>query len=166
VNSTGRSMSRSRSEGDFRISRFLRGVLVLFLLSSAVSCSDPDWKPLLPEGRADLTVVLEAGISQQEVNHFLSQSLQIEASDGGEWLRPGVHGILNVSVANHEAYAVVFDHTATPDEREAIREAVKSSPYVYRVFENVAPEDIRLEDEFQPSKAEAGGDHGGASPGE
>jgi hypothetical protein len=126
-----------------------RAVLTLCVLS-AVGCYEPEWRSMLPEGKANLVVVFRQGLAQQEINDFLDQELQIAAADGGEWLRPGVDAIVKTSADGYPAYAVVLDPSATPEEREAIREGVKSSPYVYRVFENVAPEDIDLDEATAP----------------
>lgn len=126
-------------------------LLAVFSLS-VVACDHQEWRPLLPEGKANLVVVLKADLTQQEVNSFLEQELQVRASDGGKWLRPGIDAIVKIRVDSHQAYAVALDPSAAPREREAVREAVKSSPYVYRVFQNTAPEDIKLGESSPPKR--------------
>lgn len=128
----------------------VRRALLALCVLGAVGCYEPEWRSMLPEGKANLVVVFRQGLAQQEINEFLDQELQIAAEDGGEWLRPGVDAIVKTSVDGYSAYAVVLDPSASPQEREAIREGVKSSPYVYRVFENVAPEDIDLDEASVP----------------
>lgn len=147
---TARLTSRSPNEGPAMVSENARALL-LFCFVSAMGCYETEWRPLLPEGKANLVVVFRPGLAQQEINDFLDQELQIKASDGGEWLRPGVDAIVKTSVDGHSAYAVTLDRSASPEEREAIREGVKSSPYVYRVFENVALEDVELDGAPQPA---------------
>lgn len=149
MNWTAKLTNRSRNEGPAMLSEDTRALLLLCFVS-AMGCYEPEWGPLLPEGKANLVVVFRPELPQQEVNDFLDQELQIEASDGGEWLRPGVDAIVKTSVGGHPAYAVTLDRSATPEERKSIREGVESSPYVYRVFENVAPADIDLDGAAEP----------------
>jgi hypothetical protein len=126
------------------ISRSLACVLLAALSLSFVTCDHQEWRPLVPGGKGSLIVVLKADLTQQEVNRFLAKELQIDAANGGKWLRPGIDAIAKTSVDGHQAYAVSLDPAAAPEERESVRKAVENSSYVYRVFQNVALEDIKL----------------------
>jgi hypothetical protein len=58
--------------------------------------------------------------------------------------RPGIRAILRLlPVQDHEGIAVSFFPNATPAQREDIKVRVKSSPLVYKVLEDVVPQDIK-----------------------
>jgi hypothetical protein len=129
---------------------------LLVLAWQQVACGqrEYEWQPLFPEGQADLVVVFKEGITPQEIIRFEEEELIIGQFEEGFSHRAGVGVVARKNVNGRAAYALTLDSSATPEEREKIREGVKSSPYVYRVFENVAAEDIDLDEMPETSEEE------------
>ena len=48
-----------------------------------------------------------------------------------------------VSKDGHQGYAITFFEGATPEQRERLIAKVKASPLVYKVVEDVAPDDVK-----------------------
>jgi hypothetical protein len=44
---------------------------------------------------------------------------------------------------DYEGVGITFSTDATPEQREQLKKAVKESPIVYRVYENVVPNEIK-----------------------
>ena len=132
--------------------RFAEILFLLVLGWQQVACGqrECEWQPLFPEGKADLVVVFKEDITPQEILRFEEEELIIGEFEEGFSHRAGVGVVTRKDVNGRAAYGLTLDPSATPEEHEAIREGVKSSPYVYRVLENVAPEDINLAEATGP----------------
>lgn len=141
------------------------GFCFLIVLWQQVACGqrEDEWEPLFPDGRADLVIIFKEGITPQEIIRFEEEELIVGEFEEGFSHRPGVGVVARKNVNGHAAYVLTLDPSATPEDHEAIREGARSSPYVYRVFENVAPEDINLAEATAP-KGEATPDEKEASP--
>lgn len=134
-------------------------VLLFISLSCQVGCrqkEDDEWVPLVPGGKADLVAVLRAGITYEEIVSFQEEELIVGDFERGHWHRPGIDGTMQVRVGGHEAFGVLFDPAATAEQRNAIREGLMSSPYVFRVFEDVTPGEIDLSEDEADSQAGEG----------
>ena len=65
-------------------------------------------------------------------------------SGRGTWPKEGIVEMIAVSpVQGHEGVAVRFSRTAAEAQRERVKADVNSSLFVYRVLENVAPNDVK-----------------------
>src|SRR5437016_2096763 len=71
--------------------------------------------------KADLLVVFKAGVSQNDINQFIFDHLEIGDLEKGFWPRPGVGSILQASVSEHDGYVVYFRQDATPEQRRQIK---------------------------------------------
>jgi len=63
----------------------------------------------------------------------------------GYRLQDGVIDLFLVRNSDYEGYAINFSKDATLEQREQLKRAIESSPIVYKVFENVVPNEIKLE---------------------
>jgi hypothetical protein len=105
-----------------------------------------------PDAKASLVVVLKEGSSQKEIDTLFDTAFVLGHVSGNHWHRPGIWAIVKVGVGDHEAYAITFGSDATQQQRDAVKTAVSASPVVYKIFENQAPIDIRLDDASLPAR--------------
>ncbi len=99
--------------------------------------------PIGPDVKADLVIFLKVDASHDEIETFWEQTLSTK-SEKGHWPRPGIRDIMRLfAVQGHEAIAVTFFPNATQTQRDDIRARVKSSSIVYKVMEDVVPQDIK-----------------------
>ena len=102
-----------------------------------------DMVPIGPDVKADLVIFFKLHATHDQIETFWQETLSIK-SNKGHMSRPGIRGILRLlPVQDHEGIAVRFFPNATPAQREDIETRVKSSPIVYKVLEDVVPQDIK-----------------------
>ena len=119
-------------------------------LASMLGCNrTPQWESFGPGAKANLVIVFKQGTSQKEINSFLGSYLFDKAPGGkGDWPKAGIGAVVLVTVQGHVGYSVRFTAEATPERQRAILKRVDASPVVLRVFQNVAPRDIKLVDDL------------------
>jgi hypothetical protein len=99
--------------------------------------------PIGPDVKADLVIFFDLDATHDQIETFWQETLSIK-SNKGHMSRPGIREILRLlPVQDHEGIAVSFFPNATPAQREDIKVRVKSSPLVYKVLEDVVPQDIK-----------------------
>ena len=99
-----------------------------------------------PELKASLIVYFKAGVTEKQITRLFAD-LQL----GLDIKRRLVKGDREIcsslriypALQNHERIAFTFCEGAAVEDREAIRETIKSSPLVYKVLENTAPVEVR-----------------------
>jgi hypothetical protein len=96
-----------------------------------------------PDVRHDLVIFFKVDSTHDEIESFWTEVLSYP-TQGGHWHRPGVGRVLrSQAVEGHESVAVAFFPNATNAEREDVKSRIYSSPIVYKVIENVVPQDIK-----------------------
>lgn len=103
-------------------------------------------RPIGPEVKASLAIYFRQGVTNEQIEKFWQEVLSRPDPDGrGHYHRDGVGDISRIfpSVQGHEGIAMSFFPDATNEEREEIKRAVRDSPIVYKVLENVAPADVK-----------------------
>jgi hypothetical protein len=99
--------------------------------------------PIGPDVKADLVIFFNVDATHDQIETFWEETLSIK-SNKGYTPRPGIRELLRLlPLQEHEGIAVTFFPNATPAEREDIKTRVKSSPLVYKVLEDVVPQDIQ-----------------------
>jgi|GEM_PF-852599 len=99
--------------------------------------------PIGPDVKADLVIFFNLDATHNQIETFWQETLSIK-SNKGHMSRPGIREILRLlPVQDHEGIAVGFFPNATPAQREDIKTRVKSSPIVFKVLEDVVPQDIK-----------------------
>ena len=102
-----------------------------------------DMVPIGPDVKANLVIFFNVDATHDQIENFWQETLSTK-SQKGHWPRPGIRDIMRLfAVQGHEAIAVTFFPNATQAERDDIRARVKSSPLVYKVMEDVVPQDIK-----------------------
>jgi hypothetical protein len=118
------------------------------LLTLTVSCAAPGQEKTAHFGAGkpvSLLIIYKTGATDDQVNDFLRDVLSRPHPQAkGYDLRDGIALTFRPpSVEGHDATALTFSADATAAQREEITRAVKASPIVYRVLENVAPADVK-----------------------
>jgi len=90
-----------------------------------------------PSKRTDLLIFFKQDTSNAEVNAFLQNVLNMEAYEVAFRFR--------VIRDGHEGVGVNFSTDATAEQREQLKRNVSLSPIVHRVYEDVVPNEVRLE---------------------
>ena len=99
--------------------------------------------PIGPDVKADLVIFFNLDATHNQIETFWQETLSIK-SNKGHMSRPGIREILRLlPVQDHEGIAVRFVPDATSAQREDIKSRVKSSPIVYKLLEDVVPQDIK-----------------------
>ena len=98
-----------------------------------------------PDVQANLVIYFKAGVSNAEVSRFWNETLSNPHPSGkGTWPKDGIGEIAAVSaVQGHEGVSIRFVRMATVAQREKVKADINSSPLVYRVLENIAPQDVK-----------------------
>ncbi|MGB7070788.1 MAG: hypothetical protein WBD22_14940 [Pyrinomonadaceae bacterium] len=111
------------------------------------SCGYPE-TPMIrlrgPNDRMELVFFYKKDTGYDEREFFEHNILHIPDADGkGYDLQEGVSGEFSVRNADYEGHAIEFYPNARPEQREKLKQAIKESPIVYRVYENVVPNEIK-----------------------
>lgn len=126
---------------------------ILFFLTVFVSlaCSyfggyETKMERLGPDVSASLVIYFKLGTTEEQIEQFYQDYLFITRQDGrGEAHRYRIRTnlrLLPVQANNYDAIAVTFQNDATENQRSSAKDAFESSVIVYKVFENIAPNDI------------------------
>jgi hypothetical protein len=126
-------------------------ILSAFMLSFFLqipSCNQQVDNPITklkgPKDEVELVFFYKKGTSYEEIRFFENNILHEARPDGrGNDLQEGVSGEFFVRNSDYEGHAIEFYATATTEQREKLKKAIESSPIVYRVFENVVPNEIK-----------------------
>jgi hypothetical protein len=99
-----------------------------------------------PQVKASLVIVLKAGLKDEEVEAFRRDVLQITSSNESERkYLAGVSQYLRVpAIEKHEAIALTFHEDISKAEREEVMRRVNSSPLVFKLYQDIAPAEIKL----------------------
>ena len=102
--------------------------------------------PIGPDVKQELVIFFKPGTTHDQIESLWADVLSYP-TQGGHWTRPGISGILRLfPIEGYEAVAVTFFPNATQAEREDIKSRVHASPIVYKVMEDVVPQNIKKVD--------------------
>lgn len=97
-----------------------------------------------PDVKASLVILFKPEITNEQVENFRREVLQTTNQNGRRYLA-GIQQYLRVlPIQNHEAVALTFHDDIAIQQREDIMKRIKSSSQVYKVFENTAPNEVKL----------------------
>jgi hypothetical protein len=101
--------------------------------------------PIGPGVKASLVIFFKTDVSDSQVESFLDEVLTDNAPDGHQFVdKSGVGTILRITdVQKHKGIAVTFLEKATDEQRRQIKSMVIASPMVYKIFENVEPNNLK-----------------------
>jgi hypothetical protein len=102
-------------------------------------------RPIGPQVKASLVIYFKQSVADQQIEDFWHEVLSTPDPEGrGYYHRDGVGDISRIyPVQGHEGISMTFFPDATKEERIAVESDIRSSPIVYKIFENVAPADIK-----------------------
>jgi hypothetical protein len=121
--------------------------LILLAVAGCRQESEQQVSFLGPDGKASLVAVLKSGVTDQEVNRFLEDTVVFgRINESSSPNRPGVGAIVSGNVQGHTAYSIKFFPSATPEQRDTVTKAMKASPYVLKVFADIDPDAIMLDE--------------------
>ena len=99
-----------------------------------------------PDVRSSLVVYYKAGISETDISNFQDAQLYQARKDGhGKEFKPGIRTFLRLipdQAHGHYAFALDLDSRMSLDQREALISSLSSSPLVFKVYREVAPNSI------------------------
>jgi len=100
-----------------------------------------------PEVKASLVIVFKSDVSDEQVEDFRRNVLQVTTSnEGGRRYLSGIRQYLRAPrIQNHNTVAITFHEDITQGQRDEIMKRIKPSSLVYKVFENVAPAEVNLD---------------------
>jgi len=103
-----------------------------------------------PDAAASLVVYFKLGTTEAQVEKFNQENLSKPRADGrGKCFKFGIGSYLRLipSQANgHWAIAISFLADATEEERNNLDQVLDGDELVYKVFKNIAPNDIKASD--------------------
>lgn len=135
--------------------KILKGILFSVLAGFAISCSEPapqsvEMVKIGPDASAAIVVYFMQGTSEEQIARFDAEVISTLRPDGrGEMFRNGIGGYLRLlpfQAQGHDAIAITFHNNATEEQRRSVKESMKSNEIVYKLFENIAPKDIKASD--------------------
>jgi hypothetical protein len=97
-----------------------------------------------PDVKANVVVLFRDDASDQAIYDFVTNAVATPHPGGGSQHLPGMQSLLRVRVGTHDGYAIGLRSDITPAEWRFIDQRIKSSPIVWRTFNNTAPNDIVL----------------------
>ena len=127
--------------------RILPAVL-LALCFQATSCTHrpaEKWVKMTgPNDPVSLVFFFKKGTTYEQKESFDKTVITYPHPKGkGYYLQDGIAGRFNVVNSGYEGYAIQFSTDATHEQRERLKKNIRESPIVYKVYENVAPSEIK-----------------------
>lgn len=96
-----------------------------------------------PDLKVPIVYYFKKGTTQDQINYFLENVTGYPDTAGkGHYLLKGIRGEFLVRNQNYSGYAL---DRIDEDERQNILQAINSSPLIYKVFENVIPNELILD---------------------
>ncbi len=133
-------------EHKFRLVLFVVTCLCLLVtIACPFSKSENPVLPIGPTVEADLLVYFKSDLSREQINDFIDNVISIPEPEGkGYYLPPGVRTRLRLRpVEGHHGIAITFFPNASEEQREELMKTIKTSPLVFKVLENTAPDSVK-----------------------
>jgi hypothetical protein len=154
------AIRRSRSAGKFCLLMILALTLTFYAtiaVANRLGAWDDSMVSVGPDVRASLVILFDKEATDNEMTEFVATVLSTPHPGGGYANRPGMQSLLKVSVENREGYAVQFQADATKGQISFVKELASRSPIVWRIYEDIAPDQIELKEEPANSAPAADG---------
>lgn len=93
----------------------------------------------------DIVFLYKKGVTYEQKEMFQNKVLSKERPDGrGQDNPDGVIDLmLGRVIGDYDGGTINFSKNATLEQREKLKKAIESSPIVYKVYENVVPNEIK-----------------------
>lgn len=121
---------------------------LMFLLLQAPGCAERHNDEMIhfgPNEKTDLVFVFKKDAPSKDIQHFLLRDGLVTPSNtsSGHDLPEGMDVGFAVMLGDFQGYGLNFKPSATDEQREAIKQRVKNSSLVYKIYENVKPSEIK-----------------------
>lgn len=115
-----------------------------FALAQTQSCSKQgEVKEIFNvESKVELLFFFTKDSSRNDRDYFY-ENIFMKNSDRGYYPRDGVQAVFGIDRNGYEGFGVKFRPDATKEQRENIKKILTESPVVYKVYENVVPNEIK-----------------------
>ena len=147
----------NRHPGSIHVRSIARAIFLSLIVASSIACSelnpfhrDAEIQNIGPGEWHSLVVYFKSGATDEQISTFMHNALLKPRLDGrGEDFKEGIGmyvGLQPDQAHGHRGFAITFYKRVTDEQRSMIIELIKSDPLVYRVFENIAPNQITVSD--------------------
>jgi hypothetical protein len=121
---------------------------VIVLISTACSYLKPvdrnaEMVSFGPDQPQSLVVYFRLGTTEEQVEAFQYEVLSESGSNGKSQAIGSYIRLAPSQAHGHWGFAITFLKKISEQQRSAIKESIKSHQLVYRVFEGIAPNDIK-----------------------
>lgn len=97
-----------------------------------------------PDVHAEVVLFFKKGTTSDEIFEFQRTVIGIpNANSSGYSSLPGMMSVVKVEVNGFEGEAINFKPNATEEQKAFVKKRVTESPVVYKVYENVVPNEIK-----------------------
>jgi hypothetical protein len=94
------------------------------------------------DGKVELLFFYKKDSSMEARDHFYKNVLNKQV-EGGHLPRDGVQALFGIDRNGYEGFGITFRPEAAEEQREDIKKRLKESPIIYKVYENVVPNQIK-----------------------
>ena len=121
----------------------LLGVIVFQSQSCSHTKTDNEVREIFSvNSKADLLFFFKKDSSRESRDSFYQTVLNKPLGDGTYWPRDGVETTFAIERSGYQGFAIKLQDGATAELRKDLRRVLTESGLVYKVYENLAPEDI------------------------
>ena len=97
-----------------------------------------------PDKFTSLVIFFKKDATRQQIETFYNDVISVRRPDlKGYDLPDGVALRYLIKNGDYEGVGITFSTDATPEQREKLKKAIRESPIVYKVYENVVPSEIK-----------------------
>jgi hypothetical protein len=97
-----------------------------------------------PDKFTSLAVFFKKEATREQIETFYKDVISVSRPDlRGQELPEGVALRYQIRNGDYEGVGITFSKDATSEQREQLKRAVESSPIVYKIYENVVPNEIK-----------------------
>lgn len=121
-------------------------ITTLVICTYLCACQHPHQVEMVSYGpgqRNDLAFYFKKSATNEQIDSFLRNELDIPEKDGtGYSVRKGIEMRFATKNNGYVGYVIKFHSSATEEQRKAVKAIVRNSPLIYRIYENVVPNEI------------------------
>ena len=119
-------------------------LLAVFLILSCTARQNDELVHFGPDETTDLVFFFRKDTPRKEIENFLMKDGLVSPSQKGSGfvLPDGMVTGFEVIVNDHSGFGLNYKTDATEQHREAIKQRVCNSPLIYKIYENVRPNEI------------------------
>jgi hypothetical protein len=115
-----------------------------FQLNSCQTQQDDRMIEMGPDVHADLVCFFKKGTTADQILEFHRTVIGIPDSNGsGHSFLPGMVSVVRVVINGFDGEAINFQPDATAEQKTFVKKRVLDSPLIYKIYENVVPNEIK-----------------------